>query len=286
MSRIVWLASYPKSGNTWFRVFLTNLQRQADTPANINALNTTPTASSRRLFDQTVGYESSDLTLDEVDRLRPWVYEHLAATMPETLYMKVHDAYTMTTTGEPLFSAAATRGALYFLRNPLDVCVSCAHHMACDVETVLQAMSDDNCALDAQTNRLPPQLRQRLLSWSRHVLSWIQETPFPVLVVRYEDMHQCPLETFTRAAIFAGLQHDRQRVVRALHQSSFAELQKQESAHGFQEKPTRAAAFFRQGTIGSWRQCLTQDQVQRIICAHRLVMQRFGYLTTADEPVF
>src|SRR5262249_16628752 len=261
-------------------------QRHADTPADINALAATPIASSRLLFDQTVGYAASDLTLDEIDCLRPRVYEHLAATAAETLYMKVHDAFTMTTTGEPLFSVAATQGALYFLRNPLDVCVSFAHHAACEVETILRAMSDAQYALDAQTDRLPRQLRQRLLSWSQHVLSWVKETPFPVHVVRYEDMHQCPLETFAQAAAFAGLPHEPERVAKAWYQSRFAVLQSQERAHGFQEKSPRAVSFFRQGTIGSWRQGLTPAQVQRLVGAHREVMQRFGYLTAAGEPVF
>ncbi len=286
MSGIVWLASYPKSGNTWFRVFLANLRRHADTPADINTLETSLMASSRSLFDEAVGYEAGDLTPAEVDRLRPRVYEYLAATAPETLYIKVHDAYTTTSTGEPLFPASTTQGALYFLRNPLDVCVSFAHHAACDVETMLQAMCNEGCALDAQADRLPPQLRQRLLSWSRHVLSWVEGALFPVHVVRYEDMHQCPLETFTRAAAFAGLPHAPEHIAKALYQSRFAELQSQELAHGFQEKLPQTTVFFRQGTMGSWRQCLTRAQAQQIICAHSEVMQRFSYLTAAGEPVF
>ena len=42
MSGIIWLASYPKSGNTWFRVFLTNLLEEKDQPADINDLHRTP----------------------------------------------------------------------------------------------------------------------------------------------------------------------------------------------------------------------------------------------------
>lgn len=286
MSGIVWLASYLKSGNTWFRAFLTNLRRNADTPADINALEAALIASDRHVFDDAVGYEAGDLTLAEIDRLRPRVYEHLTATAAETLYLKTHDAYTMTDTGEPLLSASATQGALYFLRNPLDVCISFAHHAACDVETILQTMGKEDYALAAQTDRLQNPLRECLLSWSQHVLSWVEELPFPVLVVRYEDMHQCPLETFARAAAFAGLPHEPERVARALYQSRFAELQNQERAHGFREKMPLATSFFRQGTIGSWRQHLTRDQARRIVCAHREVMQRFGYLTAAGEPVF
>lgn len=286
MSGIVWLASYPKSGNTWFRVFLTNLRRDDATPVDINALDVTPMASARFLFDGAVGYEAGDLTPDEVDLLRPRVYEHLATTATETLCMKIHDAYTLTATGEPLVSPTATRGALYFLRNPLDVCVSFAHYSACDVEPIIHAMANPVYALAGRSDGLPDQLRQRLLSWSQHVLSWVDEAPFPVLVVRYEDMHRQPLETFTQAAAFAGLPHDPQHIARALRQSAFTELQQQERAHGFHEKAPRAAAFFRQGTIGSWRTHLTPAQAARLIADHGAVMRRFGYLSAAEQALF
>src|SRR5690606_3634079 len=65
MSGILWLASYPKSGNTWFRAFLTNLLREDDEPADINDLVGGPIAGSREPFDEAVGYDSGDLTEDE-----------------------------------------------------------------------------------------------------------------------------------------------------------------------------------------------------------------------------
>ncbi|HJX72016.1 MAG TPA: hypothetical protein VJ346_08695, partial [Bacteroidales bacterium] len=69
--KIVWLASYPKSGNTWFRIFLTNLLNHTNEPVDINNLYPSTIASSRSLFDEATGLESSDLTLDEIELLRP-----------------------------------------------------------------------------------------------------------------------------------------------------------------------------------------------------------------------
>ena len=81
--KIIWLASYPKSGNTWFRVFLSNLLSHSDKPADINNLYATPIASNRELFDEATGISSSELTLDEIDNLRPLVYEFYARTAEE-----------------------------------------------------------------------------------------------------------------------------------------------------------------------------------------------------------
>lgn len=286
MIGIIWLASYPKSGNTWFRVFLTNLLRDADTPASINELEHTPIASARGIFDNNIGIEASDLTADEIDRLRPELYIHLAENATEPLFMKIHDAYTDVAENMPLIPHTATGGALYFIRNPLDVAVSFAHHSGWDYDTAVSRMADDTFAFCRRPDRLHNQLRQKLLSWNRHVLSWVDAAPFPVCLLRYEDMKSLPLETFKIAVRFAGLPHTREQIQKALEFSSFDVVQQQEEAEGFHEKSPAANRFFRKGKIGSWREELNEAQVRRIVHDHREVMQRFGYLDENGEIVY
>lgn len=278
MNGIIWLASYPKSGNTWFRIFLTNLLRGTDTPTSINELESTPIASARAIFDQHIGFEASDLSANEIDRLRPELYCHLAEEAEEPLFMKIHDAYTMVADNLPLIPAAATGGALYFIRNPLDVAVSFAHHSGTDYDTVIANMADKNFTFCGKPKRLHKQLRQKLLSWSGHVLSWADTDPFPVCLLRYEDMKAQPLETFTRAVRFAGLPHNEEQIKKALAFSKFEVVQQQEESEGFQEKSSVAKRFFRKGECGSWREELNEAQVQQVVSDHREVMQRFGYL--------
>lgn len=276
---IIWLASYPKSGNTWFRVFLSNLLQDGETPAHINELEKTPIASARGIFDEEIGFEASDLTADEIDALRPELYTHLAETAEEQLFMKIHDAYTFLKDGRPLIPQDATRCALYFIRNPLDVAVSFAHHNGTDYSKSVDAMAQEDYALCGKSGRLFNQLRQKLLSWSHHVLSWVDLAPFPVCVCRYEDMKQEPLDTFTKAVGFAGLKQNRDNIQKALEFSSFEVMQKQEQTDGFKEKSPSSRSFFRKGKIGSWREELTEEQARQIIQDHRDVMRRFGYLS-------
>ena len=138
MGMIFWLASYPKSGNTWMRILLTNYLRRTEQPADINSLDDGPIASARQAFDDHVGVEASDLTQDEIERYRPLVYEQMSEQATEQLFLKVHDAFTYTRYGYPLISKAATAGVIYLLRNPLDVAVSFAHHSATTVEPILK----------------------------------------------------------------------------------------------------------------------------------------------------
>jgi hypothetical protein len=173
MAGIYWLASYPKSGNTWFRAFLTNLLQPGQTPASINQL-LGGFGTSRALFEQMTGLDSADLTVVEIDRLRPKVYEQLAHEANDPIFLKIHDAYTHNDRAQPLIPTQVTLGVIYLIRNPLDVAVSFAHHAACDVNTMVAAMANENYALCGQTHRLSSQLRQKLLSWSSHVTSWTE----------------------------------------------------------------------------------------------------------------
>jgi hypothetical protein len=286
MKNIIWLASYPKSGNTWFRVFLTNLLRDSDQPADINQLEKTPIASARAVFDDAVGIEAADLSNDEVDRLRPEVYRFLSHQARETRFLKIHDAYTFLDHSSPLVPPEATRGAIYIIRSPLDVAVSFANHLDATLDKAVERMAEEDFCFSHRPGRLHDQLRQRLLSWSGHVRSWTEAENLEVHVMRYEDMKQHPEETFTRAVTFAGLEKSREQIKKALEFSDFSEMQRQEKEKGFKEKSLKAEAFFRKGEVGAWRNVLTNNQVKKIIEKHGEVMKRFGYLDKKGEPVF
>lgn len=285
MNKIVWLASYPKSGNTWFRAFLAGLLSGGDEPVDINAIESSSIESARAAFDRKAGVETSNLTPQEVQRLRPRVYEGWAEDAQDTLYVKTHHAYVYTPSGEPVISARATAGALYFVRNPLDVCVSYANHLGCDVETALAHLASEAHSISAGTRHITNQVPQHVSSWSRHVQGWADAAEIRVHVVRYEDMRARPLETFGRAAAAIGLPCTGDEVARALARCTFEELRRQEAERGFREKPRSARSFFRRGEVGSWRAVLTAEQAGRIIAAHRAVMERFHYVDRDGRPV-
>jgi hypothetical protein len=282
VSRIVWLASYPKSGNTWLRAFLANFERDSDTPVDIDDLEGGRISSDRGSADNALGVECSDLTPVEIDRWRPAVYRKLAEISPGTLYLKTHDAYSFNSAAEPLFPADVSNAAVYVVRNPLDVAVSYAHHGATTIDDSIDLMSNDNLTLAGQGDRLSFQLHQRLFSWSRHVKSWLDQQTVPLHLMRYEDMRRQPMEEFARAVRFLGAEEDCERLSRAVAFSSFETLQRQELAHGYREKPRGAPSFFRSGRVGSGREVLTEHQVARIIRDHGAVMRRLGYLSEVE----
>lgn len=278
MNQIVWLASYPKSGNTWLRLFLANFLRNSRTPIDINDIGFRAVASNRRMADEAMGVECSDMTADEIDGYRPALYRHLAMTSEAPLYLKIHDAHTGTTDGQPLIPSDVSRAVVYVVRNPLDVAVSFAHHSSKTIDEIIERMACDTAALAGHCDRLHFQLRQRLLAWSHHVESWLDQSFIPVRVMRYEDTCRDPVEAFSSAIHFLGLERNPERIRRAVQFSSFDSLRCQESEKGFKEKPFGAASFFRFGKPGAWREILTDRQVDRVIADHGEVMRRLGYL--------
>jgi aryl sulfotransferase len=282
---IIWLASYPKSGNTWFRTFISNLLNEKHEEISINQLKTNGIFSSRVLFDNITGVEASNLTAAEIDRLRPKVYNHLARTAERNLFIKVHDAYTYLEDGTPLLGTENAK-AIYIMRNPLDVAVSFANHSSKDLDTMVKNMGDPTFAFCNNKNRLANQLRQQLLTWSAHVESWAQATELSVHLVRYEDMKLNPIPTFTEAVRFMGLDVNEEQIKTAIEMSDFKKLKAKEEAEGFKERPYKTAAFFRKGEVGDWRNHLTEAQRDKLIADHGEVMRKYGYLNEDGELVY
>jgi aryl sulfotransferase len=282
VSGIYWLASYPKSGNTWLRVFLASFRSGRDEPVDINQLKSTPIATARSSFDEAVGVESSDLTHDEIDSLRPDVYEHIASEAEEDLFIKVHDAFSMIG-NRALLGGPSIRGAIYIVRNPLDVAVSLAGHIGSSLDESIEHLNDPSYCFCGDSTWLAKQLRHRLLSWTDHVLSWVDAPRIRVHVMRYEDMRSQPEETFGAAAAFLGLPREPERIRTALRHSDLGALQRMEREHGFRERSPHAGTFFGPGLVGGYRGVLTPEQVAAVVQAHAPAMRRFGYLSEGGQ---
>jgi aryl sulfotransferase len=285
MSGIIWLASYPKSGNTWFRTFISHLLNEKSEEVSINHLKTDGIFSSRMIIDNITGVEASNLTAAEIDRLRPRVYHHLARTAERKLFIKVHDAYTYLEDGTPLLGTENAK-AIYIMRNPLDVAVSFANHASKELDQMIKDMGNESFAFCDNQNRLANQLRQKLLTWSGHVESWAQAREIPVHLVKYEDMKLNPVPTFTAAVRFMGLDCSEEQIEKAIQMSDFKKLKAKEEAEGFKERPYKTAAFFRKGEVGDWRNHLTEAQRDKLIADHGEVMRKYGYLNEDGELVY
>ncbi len=274
MGGILWVASYPKSGNTWVRAFLHNLLHDAAAPSDINSLHHFFVGDTdAKWFEQFSDKPYDKLTKAEQAALRPKVHALLCRRSPDTVFVKTHH-FLGEDCGVPLISMDRTAGAIYILRNPLDLVLSVRHHYGMTLETAIEFLGSE----DAHAGGGAGHVHQVLTSWSNHVRSWTHTASPGLLALRYEDLLASPRKTFGRLVRFLGLEPPRDRVKRAIKFSSFKVLRGQEDRHGFEERSDKAEHFFRSGKAGQWKTKLTPDQVARIVGRQRQQMDRFGYL--------
>lgn len=279
MTGILWLASYPKSGNTWTRNFLHNLlnilEGKGDDPQDINAMNEfTFWEISAKAYEKHLEKPVTEATRAEIAAVRPKVQELIAEHTDGLAMIKTHHAL-VTDRGVPTINFAVTSGAVYIVRNPLDVSISLAHHISGTIDDAIDMMATKGL----ETAISEKNVHEIYGSWSQHVHSWTHRTHRTIYVMRYENMLADPFRIFGNLAKHLLLRPKDEQLRLAIERSSFENLQKQESESGFKEKPDKAERFFREGKSGQWREKLSRRQVRQIVQAHHTQMERFGYLT-------
>src|SRR3990167_1688954 len=278
---IVWLASYPKSGNTWFRALLSNYLADRNECVPLDEL-AVPWGIARRTLDTLTGLDASLLLPQELEPLWPALNRELAATLPAPRLLKTHAAL-MTTNG--FLDPQGSAGAIYLVRNPLAVCVSFTHHRANSIEDTIALMRDRQHHMRRSGHDWHPALTECVSSWHDNVTAWADNRALPTLLIRYEDLLEDTAATFTEAVAFLGLDVDASRIERAVSHSTFERLQTQENRHGFREKSPRAERFFRQGKKDEWQAKLNRRQVNELLRNHGEIMERFGYSTRLPASI-
>jgi hypothetical protein len=279
VSGIIWLASYPKSGNTWLRIFIENLFRNTSVPAKINELDVVRyNDNSPNLYERCVGHNISTLTDSQLHQYREAVQSYLGNTS-ETVFVKSHSAL-QNYEDKPLIYLEHTVGAVYLLRNPFDMVVSFSDHYRISYDDAIEAIASPS----HRVNTTQQGIFQILGGWTNHYKSWFGVENFDPLFIRYEDMVRSPLKTFGRFSKFLGLPKNPERLKRAIRNSSFAEVSKQETMNGFSERSRPDQKFFRAGKVGGYRDILSQSQISQIIDAHGELLLEKGYIWKDGTP--
>ena len=275
MGKLLWIASYPKSGNTWVRAFIENYLRNRPQAIDINTLHQVSLAESRAfLYEPFItGGDTTAASVEEICAIRPLVHADMARRAQGTVFVKTHNFHGEFA-GYPLHNSSVTSGAIYIVRNPLDVVLSLANYFDHSMDEAIEFMAEERTGTPNEKENVP----QIITSWSTHVQSWTQNIGEETLVLRYEDMLDNPVKVFRKLVSFLGQKRDPARLKRAVRFSSFEQLKSQEKQRGFVEKHENARSFFRQGQKNQWREKLTDEQVKKIIDSHGEQMTRFNYL--------
>ncbi|MEM7499247.1 MAG: sulfotransferase domain-containing protein [Pseudomonadota bacterium] len=270
---LYWLASYPKSGNTWTRIFLANYLFDRKTPMPINQVHRIGMGDAiPKAYAPFAGGPFDPTSHEQSITIRPRMLRALASGDADLMFVKTHNA-RRSVLGEALIPLALTRGAAYIIRHPLDVACSYARHYGTTPEEACEGLSRADHLIVGDQGTVP----QYLGDWSEHVRSWTQPRDIPVLVLRYEDLLADPTAGFTSLLEHIGVPVVEERLARAVRFSSFDEVRAQEEQAGFVEKSPSAQRFFHAGGSGKWREKIAPKKAAAFAEKHRAVMERYGY---------
>lgn len=262
---LTWIASYPRSGNTWMRIFLANWMANSDQPININELpiyglgfSETEDLLWKFVCGKIAPTEEEQIRRRvEVQRAIPdWARQLQEGGTGKHFFVKIH-SFRGTINGYNTVAEDATHRSVYIIRDPRKVALSFASLTNRPVAEVVDMMADNQAKLGDR------QAFQFLASWSFNVWSWQPHS----LVIRQEDLPHA----FRQVVNYLGLGHDEDRFQRAVKFSTLSELQRQESERGFRE--AQFGKFF-----GEKHAPLPEDLKRKIERDHGDVMRAYGYL--------
>ncbi|MDA0231523.1 MAG: sulfotransferase domain-containing protein [Proteobacteria bacterium] len=276
MSNIIWLASYPKSGNIWLQAFLYNLISDAhQTPsAEIIRNFCTPEAAALH-FMKLDSRPLSAWSRNETAERRAAAHQTIAELRSDNVFASTQAALA-SRGGSATITMEHTTAAIYLVRNPLDLALSLAAADECSIddailrlETEYESENSDQFAYEFHG------------SWSTHVLSWTQQRHAGLHLLRYEDMLSVPEKSFGPVATFFGFDASPARIDRAIRYSTFDNLAVEQEKSTYARSTEASTKLLRVGKSDQWRGVLSADQVRRVVERHAEQMERFGYIPDA-----
>ena len=276
---IIWLASYPKSGNTWLRMFLKSYflkpgEKFGLENSRLDNFKAQGFPDQEILDHLRVDYNKFEEIVKNWETMQDYINLN-----NKTNYVKTHNA--MVTVGSYKFTTTRnTKGIIYIVRDPRDVLVSLSHHMGIDYEKTFEHLSSSyNFEYPSSGDK---RYKKTLMgAWSDHYKSWKNFKSCKTLIVKYEDMVLDEYNTFKKIIKYLtevdGAEYKEEKLIKALKQTQFDELQKMEKKEGFSEKG-KGKLFFRKGKIGEWKKDLSVNLIKKIEKMFSKEMIELGYL--------
>ena len=276
---IIWLASYPKSGNTWMWFFIKSYFNPPNKKFSINhdkddpyLLETFPT--ERGFNELNINYQ------DFFDISKNWInLQSLINLNNKTNYLKTHNAMC-TINNNKFTDMNNTLGAIHIVRDPRDVLVSYSSYKSENIDKTLEILlSNDSYEYSKFNDKFYK--RSLMGSWSSHYNSWKNYKSKETLLVKYEDMVNKSNTTFLKVLNYlkkiTKIEINHNKLNRAIDETSFENLKNLEIKEGFKVNPSKKP-FFRKGKVGDWKEKLNKDQTQKIERAFKAEMIELGYL--------
>ena len=279
---IIWLSSYPKSGNTWLRSLLASYYFSKEGDFNFNLL---------KYIDQFPSYDyfkNYDKTfINPTDTAEFWIEEQKKINSNNKVkFFKTHNAlckinnYSFT-------DSKNTLAAIYIIRDPRNVITSLANHYEIDADQAFEFMTTEQKAITQKKENSYVGF-VALFSWIFHQESWTNNKLFPTLVIRYEDLQNETFLTLKKVIEFIEKQinsknsFNRDKAKKSVQSCDFERLKKLEINEGFNESPiskkdNSRINFFKLGKDNDYKKLLTEELISKMNLKFKNEIKKFNY---------
>ena len=273
---IMWLASYPKSGNTWVRTILSALEYTVDGIYNPNNLSKIEKFPSKEFF-----HEFTDKFHDIHELKKFWIYSQQKINLKNSFtYFKTHHL-NCKMGAYPFTNNDNTAGCIYIIRDPRNVVTSFANHFNTNVIEAKNTMFNV-----FMTGTEAPGIFELIGSWSQNYESW---TKFYKnhLLIKYENLILDPekeiIKIINYINKFKKLEVSREKIKNAIETTSFESLKKHEQEGNFKENITNKetnekTTFFNLGKKNKWQDILDPSIAREIEEKFSREMKELGYI--------
>ena len=279
---IIWLSSYPKSGNTWLRSLLASYYFSKEGDFNFNLLKNIDQFPS---YDYFKNYDKT--FINPTDTAEFWIEEQKKINSNNKVkFFKTHNAlckinnYSFT-------DSKNTLAAIYIIRDPRNVITSLANHYEIDADQAFEFMTTEQKAITQKKENSYVGF-VALFSWIFHQESWTNNKLFPTLIIRYEDLQNETFLTLKKVIDFIEKQinsknsFNRDKAKKSIQSCDFEKLKKLEINEGFNESPiskkdNSRINFFKLGKDNNYKKLLNKDLITKMDLKFKDEIKKYNY---------
>ena len=281
---IIWIASYPKSGNTWVRALIAHYFFSKDKKFYFEILKNIPNFNVSDFISEKTPLKSND------DVIKNWLpaQNFINQKFKRNLFFKTHNA-CIKKNGNEFTNEKVSAGCIYVVRDPRNVVTSYKNFENQTYENIAKNMFDTKGYLSSNESTFKKfgiKGIEIISSWAENYNSWVHNKyKIPVCLIKYENLCIDPYREFEKIFKFLKkiskeekTQIDNERLKNTIEETSFENLKNLEKKEGFLEKQNRKVNFFNQGRENNWKEILPKEISSEIEKKFSREMGELGYL--------
>ncbi len=277
---IIWIASYPKSGNTYLRSFISSYYFSKKGKFDFKLLMNIPQFPSIR-FSQKDFLSFDDAAYNWISNQRFFFKKK------DLFFLKTHNSLKEFNNYE-FTTAEETLGAIYIVRDPRNIITSMCNHYSFSLDYAFKRMIDENASLSEKASNGDCSNYTFIGTWAEHYKSWKNNDKFKVLFIKYEDLKDNKELIFMKIINFIEelkgikkIKLDENKFYNSLKSTNFVNLSNKEDNEGFEESFINSGGkktkFFNKGFKNDWQKLLPRETIKKLNLQFKKELIELGY---------